>query len=39
MLQNHAARVITGARYDDRIRLSDLLEGLGWEVYMLGGLS
>ena len=31
ILQNRAARVITGARYDDRIRSSDLLEGLGWD--------
>jgi hypothetical protein len=29
MLQNRAARVITGASNDDRIRSSDLLEGLG----------
>jgi hypothetical protein len=31
ILQNRAARVTTGARYDDRIRSSDLLEGLGWD--------
>jgi hypothetical protein len=31
ILQNRAARVITGTRYDDRIRSSDLLEGLGWD--------
>jgi hypothetical protein len=31
ILQNHGARVITGARYDDRIRSSDFLEGLGWD--------
>ena len=29
ILQNRAARV--GARYDDKIRSSDLLEGLGWD--------
>jgi hypothetical protein len=29
MLQNRAARVITGASNDDRIRSSNLLEGLG----------
>jgi hypothetical protein len=31
ILQNRAARVITGARYDDRIRSNDILEGLGWD--------
>jgi hypothetical protein len=31
ILQNRAARVITEARCDDRIRSSDLLEGLGWD--------
>jgi hypothetical protein len=31
ILQNRAARVITGARYDDRIRSSDILEDLGWD--------
>ena len=29
--QNRAARVITGGRYHDRIRSSDLFEGLGWD--------
>jgi hypothetical protein len=32
ILQNRAAiELSTGARYDDRIRSSDLLEGLGWD--------
>ena len=31
ILQNRAARVITGTRYEDRIRSSDLLKGLGWD--------
>ena len=32
ILQNHAARVIMGTRYDDRIRSSDLLQSLGWDT-------
>ena len=32
ILQNRAARVITGATYDDRIRLEDLLQLLGWDT-------
>ena len=32
ILQNRAARVITGATYDDRIRLGDLLQMLGWDT-------
>ena len=32
MLQNRAARVIAGTRYDDRIRSSDLLQSLGWDT-------
>ena len=28
----HAARVIMGTRYDDRIRSSDLLQSLGWDT-------
>ena len=31
ILQNRAARVMTGTRYEDRIRSSDLLKGLGWD--------
>ena len=31
ILQNRAARVIKGARNDDRIRSSDILEDLGWD--------
>ena len=32
ILQNRAARVIMGTRYDDRIRSSDLLQSLGWDT-------
>ena len=32
ILQNRAARVIIGTRYDDRIRSSDLLQSLGWDT-------
>ena len=40
ILQNRAARGITGARYDDRIRSSDILQSLGWNtLYMFGGPS
>ena len=32
ILQNRAARVITGVTYDDRIRSNDLLQLLGWNT-------
>ena len=32
ILQNRAARVITGVTYDDRIRSNDLLQLLGWDT-------
>ena len=32
ILQNRAARVIMGTRYDDRIRSSDLLQSLEWDT-------
>ena len=32
MLQNRAARVIMGTRYDDRIRSSDLSQSLEWNT-------
>ena len=32
ILQNRAARVIIGTRYDDKIRSSDLLQSLGWDT-------
>ena len=32
--QSLAARVITGARYDDKIGSSNLLQSLGWDTSM-----
>ena len=32
ILQNRVARVIIGARYDYRIKSSDLLQSLGWDT-------
>ena len=39
ILQNRAAIVNIGTRYDDRIRSSDPLQSLGWILYMLDGQS
>ena len=39
VLQNRAARVITGVRYDNRITSSDLLQSLRWDTLHNGWLK